>query len=194
MQQLADALLFLFGLDVGHEADAALGRTIQDDLFEARERAAADKQDVAGVDLQEFLLRVLAAALRRHRGDRALDELQQRLLHALARHVAGDRRVVRLARDLVDLVDVDDAGLRLVDVVVALLQQLLNDVLDVFTDVAGFGQRRRVGDRERHVEQTRQRLGQQRLAAARRADQQDIALGELDVVLAALVERSLSRL
>jgi hypothetical protein len=49
-----------------------------------------------GVDLQELLLRVLAPALRRHRGDRALDQLQQRLLHALARYVAGDGRVVDL--------------------------------------------------------------------------------------------------
>ena len=95
----------------------------------------------------------------------------------------------RLARDLVDLVDVDDAGLRLLDVVVALLQQLLDDVLDVLADVAGFGQRRRVGDRERHVEQPRERLGEQRLAAAGRADQQDVALGELDVVLARAARR-----
>jgi hypothetical protein len=132
---------------------------------------------------------VLAAALRRHRGDRALDQLQQRLLHALARDVAGDRRVVGLARDLVDLVDVDDAGLRLLDVVVALLQQLLDDVLDVLADVARLGQRRRIGDRERDVQQPRQRLGEQRLAAAGRADQQDVALGELDVVLAAVARR-----
>ena len=88
-----------------------------------------------------------------------------------------------LARDLVDLVDVDDAALRLLDVVVAVLQQLLDDVLDVLADVAGLGQRRRVGDHERHVEQPRQRLREQRLARAGRADQQDVALGELDVVL-----------
>ena len=56
--------------------------------------------------------------------DRALDDLEQRLLHALARDVARDRRVVALARDLVDLVDVDDAALRLLDVVVGVLQQL----------------------------------------------------------------------
>jgi hypothetical protein len=140
--------------------------------------------------LQELLLRVLAAALRRYRRDCTFDELQQGLLHALARDVTGDRRVVGLPGDLVDLVDIDDddAGLRLVDVVVAFLQQLLDDVLDVLADVTGLGQRRRVRDRERHVQKARQRLGQQRLAAAGRADQQDVGLGELDVVLAALVE------
>jgi hypothetical protein len=84
---------------------------------EADERAAADEQDVRRVDLQELLLRVLAAALGRHVGDRALEDLQQGLLHALARDVAGDGGVVALARDLVDLVDVDDAALRALDVV-----------------------------------------------------------------------------
>jgi hypothetical protein len=36
---------------------------------------------------------VLAAALGRHVGDGALEDLEQRLLHALARHVARDRDV-----------------------------------------------------------------------------------------------------
>ena len=53
----------------------------------------------------------------------AFDDLEQRLLHALAGDVARDRRVVALARDLVDLVDVDDAALRALDVVVGVLQQ-----------------------------------------------------------------------
>src|SRR6185312_17102977 len=66
------------------KADAALLRAVEDDLLETRKGAAANEEDIAGVDLQEFLLRMLAAALRRHRGDGALDELQQRLLHALA--------------------------------------------------------------------------------------------------------------
>ena len=120
--------------------------------------------------------------------------LEQRLLHALAGHVARDRRVVGLRADLVDLVDVDDAGLRLLDVVVALLQQLLDDVLDVLADVARLGERRGVGDREGHVQQPRQRLGQQRLAAAGRADQQDVALGELDLVALALAAARLQPL
>src|SRR5579872_774741 len=170
---------------LGGEADAAALGAIEDDLLESRERSTADEEDVAGVDLQELLLRVLAAALRRDRGDRALDELEQRLLHALARYVTRDRGVVGLARDLVDLVDVDDAGLRLLDVVVALLQELLNDVLDVLAHVAGFREGRRIGDGERYVEEPRKGLRQERLAAARGADQQDIALGDLHIFLGA---------
>ena len=78
-------------------------------FVEADERAAADEEDVGRVDLEELLVRVLAAALRRDVGDRAFEDLQQRLLHAFTRDVAGDRRVLVLAADLVDFVDVDDA-------------------------------------------------------------------------------------
>src|SRR5204863_9749786 len=101
---------------LGAEADRALADALADDLVETGERAAADEEDVRRVDREELLVRVLAAALRRHRRDRPLENLQERLLDALARHVARDRRVVRLARDLVDLVDVDDPRLGLLDV------------------------------------------------------------------------------
>src|SRR5690606_25923629 len=96
--------------------------------------------------------------------------------------VARDRRVLRLACDLVDLVDVDDAALALGDVEVARLEQPNEDVLDVLTDVAGLGQRRRVRNRERHLQDARERLREQRLADAGRADQQDVRLLDLDVV------------
>src|SRR5262249_24890549 len=156
-------------------------------LLKPVEGATAHEQDVGGVDLQEFLLRVLASALRRYRRHGAFDDLKQRLLHALAGDVAGDRGVVRLAADLVDLVDIDDAALRALDVVVGGLQQLEDDVLDVLADVAGLGQRGRVGHGERHVEDARQGLRQQRLAGAGWANQQDVRLRELDFVVLGLV-------
>ena len=95
---------------------------------------------------------MLAAALRRYIRDRALQELEQRLLHALARDVADDRRVVGFAGNLVDLVDIDNTALHALGIVVRRLQQLENNVLDVLADIASFGKRRRVGDGERNVE------------------------------------------
>ncbi len=128
---------------------------------------------------------MLAAALRRHVGDGAFQDLQQRLLDALTRDVAGDRGVLVLAADLVDFVDVDDALLALLDVATGRLQELQDDVLDVFADVTGFGERRGVDNRERDRQQLGQRLGEQRLAGAGRPDQHDVRLGQLDVVPAA---------
>ena len=167
--------------DVGAESHRVLPDPALDDLVETRERSAADEEDVRRVDREELLVRVLAPALRRHRRDGSLEDLEQRLLHALAGHVARDGRVVRLARDLVHLVDVDDPGLGLLDVEVGGLDQLQEDVLHVLSDVAGLGQRRRVRDREGDVQDARERLREQRLAAAGRAEQEDVRLRELDL-------------
>ena len=88
--------------------------------------------------------------------------------------------------DLVDLVDVDDAALGGFEVEVGGVEQLQQDVLDVLADVAGLGQRGGVADGERHVEDPGQGPGQQRLAAAGRADQQDVRLVELDLLVGLL--------
>jgi hypothetical protein len=98
--------------------------------------------------------------------------------------VPGDRRVLALAGDLVDLVDVDDPGLGLLHVVLGRLDQLEQDVLDILADVARLGEGGGVGDGERDVEQPGQRLGQQGLARPGGAEQQDVRLGQLDAVLA----------
>src|ERR1700728_4343459 len=169
------------------EADRGRTSARRDDLFQPGKCAAADEQDIRGVDLEEFLLRMLAAALGRNTCNRAFHDLEQRLLHALAGNVAGDRGVVGFARYLVDLVDVDDAALCALDVVVGRLQQLQNDIFDVLADVAGFGERGCVRHRERHVEDTSKRLRQQRLAGTGRSDQENIRLRQLDVVVLALV-------
>src|SRR5262249_45496092 len=70
--------------NLGAEADGGRPPARRDDLLQPIEGAAADEQNVGGVDLQELLLRMLAAALRRHRRDGAFHDLEQRLLHTLA--------------------------------------------------------------------------------------------------------------
>ena len=173
------------------EADALVADAALDDLLQPGERPTQDEQHVGGVDLDELLVRVLAPALRRHRRLGALEDLEQRLLHALAGHVTGDRRVLALAGDLVDLVDVDDPGLGPLDVEVGGLDQLEQDVLDVLADVAGLGEGGGVGDGERHVEQPGERLGEVRLAAPGGAEQEDVRLRQLDLVAAADAHRLL---
>src|SRR6266853_974328 len=182
-QDLADVLAVLQAPHVRAEADAALFGAAADDLFQAVERSSADEQYIRGIHLHEVLVGMLAAALRRHGRDRPFDQLQQRLLHTFAGDVPGDRGVIGLARNLVDLVDIDDAALRLVDVVVAVLEELLDDVLHVLADVPRFGERGRVGDHERDVQEARHRLREQRLARSGGADEQDVRLGELDFVV-----------
>src|SRR6266478_4537012 len=89
LQLLGDAFGDLFFC----KADLAPARAGFDDLLEPVERAAANEQDVFGVDLDVFLLRMLAATLRRHARHRALENLEQRLLHTFARDVARNAGV-----------------------------------------------------------------------------------------------------
>src|SRR5262245_46991272 len=110
-------------LDVRLEAEGFLADPALDHLIEADEGAAADEQDVGGVDLEELLVRMLAAALRRNVRDGPFQNFQQRLLDALAGDVSGDRGVLVLPADLVDLVDIDDALLALLDVAAGGLQK-----------------------------------------------------------------------
>ena len=58
LHQLTGVLVDL-GLDFGAEADALLSGALFDDLLQTIKSTAADEQDVAGVDLDEFLLGVL---------------------------------------------------------------------------------------------------------------------------------------
>ncbi len=145
-------------------------------VFNAYERAAADEKDVRRVHLYELLLRVFSAAFGGDIGYRALHQLKERLLNALARHVPRYGRAVALPGDLVYLVYIDYAFLALLDVIFCVLQKAEYDVFDVLADVTGLGQRGRVRYRKGHVQYLRESLGKKRLAASGRAEKQNIAL------------------
>ena len=125
------------------------------------------------------------SALGRNVGNRALEDLQKSLLDTFAGDIAGDGRVFGLPGDLVDLVDVDDAGLGAFDVEFGRLDEPEEDVLDIFTDVARFRQGRGVGHRKGDVQCSRQGLGQHRLTDTGGTEEQDVALLEFDVRLVA---------
>ena len=127
-------------------------------------------------------MRVLAPAAGRHGGRRPLNDLEQGLLDALTRDVAGDRRVLRLATDLVDLVDVDDALLSALDVAVGGLDELEKDVLHVLADIPRLGQSRGIDDGEGDVEEAGQGSGQVSLTGSGGPQQQDVGLAQLQAV------------
>src|SRR5439155_16894284 len=128
-----------------------------------------------------FLLWMLAATLRRDIANRAFENFQQRLLHALARNIARDGNIFGLARNLVDFIDIDNSPLRALHVVVGVLQQPQDDILNVLAYVAGLSQRGGIGDREWHIENLGQRAGEQSFARAGRPDHEDVAFFNLDL-------------
>ena len=82
---------------------------------------------------------MFSSALGRNVTRGAFENFKQRLLHPFAGNVAGDGDVVGLSPDLVDLVNVNNPDLGAFHIVIGVLQQPQDDVLDIFTDVAGFG-------------------------------------------------------
>src|SRR5690349_16401431 len=92
-------------------------------LFEANKRPTANEENVGGIHPDVLLLRMLSAPLRRNVAYSAFQDLQQRLLNAFAGHIASDRNVFSFSGDLVDLIDVNDAHLRPLDIVVRVLKQ-----------------------------------------------------------------------
>ncbi len=121
----------------------------------------------------------LRPALRRHIADRSLQNLQQRLLHTFPGDIPRQRHVLRLARDLVDLINVNNPPLRALHVIIGVLQKPQHDILHVLADIPRLSQSGGIGNRERHIQQPRQRPGQQRLARPRRPNQQNVALLQL---------------
>ena len=101
--------VFGLGVDVRTETHILVRRTVEDGLVDAIESAAADEQDVRRVDLEHFLVGMLAAALRRNAGNGPFEDLQQGLLDAFTGNVTSNGRVFRFAGNLIDFVDVDDA-------------------------------------------------------------------------------------
>ena len=69
-------------------------RPLANDIIEPDERATADEKNIVRIHLQEFLLRMFAAALRGHASHRAFNNLQQRLLYTFARNIASYRRII----------------------------------------------------------------------------------------------------
>ncbi len=181
---MADGLLSQCFLHFERRAAKAhhfLADAFLNDFVESDECATANEKNFLGIDLDIFLMRMFAAALRWNVAHAAFQNFQERLLHSFAGNIACDAHVIGLAADLVDLVNVNDADLRSFHVVIGILKQSQNDVFDVFADVAGFGQRSRVGNAEWHVQDSGQRFGQQRLPGARWSNEQNVALLNLNV-------------
>src|SRR6476660_940711 len=109
-----------------------------DNLVETDESATANEKNLLGINLDVLLMRMFAAALRRHVADGSFEDFQESLLHTLPGNVACNADILRLASDLIDLINVNDPHLGTLDVVVGILQKPQNDVFDILADIARF--------------------------------------------------------
>ena len=79
-------------------ADRALN-----DFVETDKRATADEENFFGIDLDIFLMRMLAPSLRRNIAGAAFQDLQQRLLDTFAGDVAGDAETLSVLRPILSI-------------------------------------------------------------------------------------------
>ena len=149
MEDFAQVFVLL-SLDVGPKADALLIQALFNNFFQPVERAAADKEDVLRVHLDEFLMGMLPAALGRNVGHGPLHNFQQRLLHPLPGNVPGNGGIFALPGNFVDFIHIDDAVLSALHVEVRRLKKAEEDVLHVVAHVARLGEGGGVGNGEGH--------------------------------------------
>ena len=85
--------------------------SLLNNFFKAIKCTATDKQNICGIDLQKFLLRMLSTSLGGDRCNSSFHNFQQSLLNAFPGYIAGNGRIVSLAGNLVYLVYIDNATL-----------------------------------------------------------------------------------
>src|SRR5437016_3273035 len=85
-QNIGELLLVLFAADRA-ETHCLAAEALANDVLDADERSATDEEDIGRIHLDILLLRVLAASLGRHVGDRAFEHFQKRLLDPFTRYV-----------------------------------------------------------------------------------------------------------
>ena len=158
-----------------------------DRLGDAVKGTAQNEQDIGGVDLNELLLGVLPSAVGRHVGDRSFQDLQQRLLHALAADIPGNGWIFAAAGDLIDLIHIDDPPLRPFHVVVRRLNEPQENVFHILAHISGLGQGRGIRNGKGHVQRPCQRLCQRCLSHTGGTQQQHIAFAQLRIGLAAVI-------
>ena len=129
---------------------------------------------------------MLSTPLRRYIDRRTLQNLQQGLLHTLARHITCDGGVVALAGNFIHLVNKDDASLGLLDLVVGCLQQARKDALHILAHIARLGKHRGIDNGEGDLQQLGNGAGDKRLTRTGGTHQHDVRLIDLDVVLLGL--------
>ena len=174
MFEYSSDILRLFLLKCRIKADRLSVGTVLDDLFQSFKCSAADKEDVCGIDLKQFLMRMLSSSLRRNRSNRTLQDFQQCLLHTFTGHISGDRCILRFSCDLVDLININDTMLCFLDIIICCLNNLQQNILHVLADISRFRQCCRICDRKRYIQKLRQCLCEQCFTGTGRTKHQDI--------------------
>src|SRR5438132_8473120 len=118
-------------LRVAAETDGLAADATSNDVVQSDKGAAANEENISGVDLTGLLLGVIASALGWNVAHRPFQHFKKRLLDTFAADVAGDADVLTGLGDLIDFVDIDDAALSGFDVKIGGVKQFQEQVFHV---------------------------------------------------------------
>src|SRR5205085_11869093 len=117
---------------------------------------------------------MFASALRRDIANGPFEDFEQGLLDTFARDIASDGDVFGLAGDLIYFIDVNDAALGALEIVIGILEKAQDDIFDVFTDIAGFGESGGIGNGKGDIKDLSEAPSEQSFAGAGRTDHEDV--------------------
>ena len=150
--------------------------TSLDNLIQTFKCSTTDKEDIRCINLNQFLMWMLSSALWRYISNRTFQNLQQCLLHTLARYITGNGWILGFSGNLVDLINVDNAILCTLDVSICCLNDLQKNILYIFSDISRLCQSCCISNGKWHIQYLRQRLCQKCLTTSGRSQHQNITL------------------
>ena len=165
----------------------AVGQPSFDDIFYPAEGTHANKQDVCCVNRDKRLFGVLTPALWHDTHNAALDNFQQALLYALARHIPDNGHAITFFCQLVDFVEADNSHLGTFHVVVAFLKKTHEYVFHVLAHIPCLGKLGTVVDMARYTKHLGDILDEERLACAGVAEHQHVRFVNFNVCVGTVV-------
>ena len=168
------------------KANSLFTNTISNNLIQANKSATTDEQDIGGINVNKLLLRVLTASCWRNTSNRTLKNLQKCLLNAFTGDITSNREVLGLASNLINLIDVDNTYLSALNIAICGSNELKQDILDIFTNVTSLGKGGCVSNGKRNLKKTSKCLSKQGFTSTGWAQEQDVGLCNLNILLAFL--------
>ena len=174
-------IIVIFVFKICIEANGCLFiQSFLDDVLQIRESAATDKQNITCIYRYKRHHRIFAVCSYRDFHFTSLKKFQHSLLHSLTTDISLIG--ILFLRDLIDLINENNAMFCTLHIIVCRRQQLGNNTLYIITDISGFCKRRCISDSKRYIKKFRECLYKIGLTASGRSDHQHVGLLDFDLI------------
>ena len=155
-------------------------QTFFNDIFQIRESASTDKQNISCIYRCQWNHCILAVGSDRHFHICSFQKFQHTLLYSFSADISLIG--IFLLCDLVNLINKDDSMLSLLHIIISRCKQFGNNTFNIITNISCFCKRSRIGNRQRNIKQFGQCFDQIGLSASGRSDHQHIGFFNCDLI------------